>query len=101
MSNNKYALEVKPLFTFLRSKVRGHFSTASGAEVTNIRRCQRALSLSYLQLLLLEHVRFWGIEDVVSKLSLAIYVDRCCSFTGQEAVVDLPGSLRELKKDEG
>ncbi len=52
----------------------------------------------YLQLLLLEHVRLRGIEDVVSQLSLTIYVDRRCGFTGQEAVVDLPGTLRELKE---
>lgn len=29
---------------------------------------------------------------------MAVYVDRCCGFTGQEAVVDLPGSLRELEE---
>lgn len=52
----------------------------------------------YLQLLLLEHVRSGGVEYVVSKLSLAIYIDRCCGFTGQEAVVDLPGTLRELEE---
>lgn len=49
-------------------------------------------------MLLLEHVRSRGIEYVVSELSLTIYVDRCCGFTGQEAVVDLPGTLRELEK---
>lgn len=52
----------------------------------------------YLQLLLLEHVRSGGVEYVVSELSLTIYVDRCCSFTGQEAVVDLSGTLRELEE---
>lgn len=51
----------------------------------------------HLQLLLLEHVRPGGIEYVVSELSLTVYVDRCCGFTGQEAVVDLPGTLRELE----
>lgn len=54
--------------------------------------------IHYLQLLLLEHVRSGGVEYVVSELSLAIYVDRCCGFTGQEAVVDLPGTLRELEE---
>lgn len=54
--------------------------------------------LLYLQLLLLEHVRPRGVEYVVSELSLTVYVDRCCGFTGQEAVVDLPGLLRELEE---
>lgn len=52
----------------------------------------------YLQLLLLEHVGFWRVEDIVSKLGLTVDVDRCCCFTGKEAVVDLSGTLRELKK---
>ncbi|KAF3843921.1 hypothetical protein F7725_015969 [Dissostichus mawsoni] len=56
------------------------------------------LFTSYLQLLLLEHVRSGGVENVVGKLGLTIDVDRCCGFTGQEAVVDLPGALRELEK---
>lgn len=51
----------------------------------------------YLQLLLLEHVRSGGGEDVVGELSLTVYVDRRCSFTGQEAIEDLPGTLRELE----
>lgn len=55
----------------------------------------------YLQLLLLEHVRSGSVEDVVGELSLAIYVDRCCGFTGQEAVVDLSGTLRELEETGG
>lgn len=54
--------------------------------------------MCYLQLLLLEHVRSRGVEYVVSQLSLTIYVDGCCGFTGQEAVVDLPGTLRELER---
>lgn len=55
-------------------------------------------ALCYLQLLLLEHVRLWSIEDVISKLSLTVYVDWRRGFTGQEAVVNLPGTLRQLGK---
>ena len=29
---------------------------------------------------------------------MAVYVDRCRGFTGQEAVVDLPRTLRELEE---
>lgn len=52
-------------------------------------------------MLLLEHVRSGSVEYVVSELSLAVYIDRCCGFTGQEAVVDLPGTLRELEEEGG
>lgn len=44
---------------------------------------------SYLQLLLLEHVRPWSIEDVVGQLRLTVDIDWCGGLTGQEAVVDL------------
>ena len=54
--------------------------------------------LLYLQLLLLEHVGSGGVKDIVSKLSLTVYVDRCCGFAGKEAVVDLSGTLRELEE---
>lgn len=52
----------------------------------------------YLQLLLLEHVWSGSIEDVVSQLSLTVYVDWRGGFTGEETVVDFPGTLRELEK---
>lgn len=57
-----------------------------------------ACFVCYLQLLLLEHARFRCVEDVVSQLSLAVYVDRCRGFTGQEAVVDISGTLGKLIK---
>lgn len=53
----------------------------------------------YLHLLLLEHVRSGSVEDVVSELSLTVYVYWCGGFTGQEAVVDLSGTLRQLEKE--
>lgn len=59
------------------------------------------MNIRYLQLLLLEHVGSGGVEYVVGELSLAVYVDRRCGFTGQEAVVDLPGALRELEERGG
>lgn len=49
--------------------------------------------MRYLQLLLLEHAGFWGVEDVVSELRLAVYVDGRRGLAGQEGVVDLPGTL--------
>lgn len=51
---------------------------------------------SYLKLLLLEHVGPGGVEDVISQLGLAVYVDGRGGFAGQEAVVDLAGPLGEL-----
>lgn len=57
--------------------------------------------LRYLQLLLLEHVRPRGVEDVVGQLGLAVDVDRRRGFAGQEAVVDFSGALRELSEGEG
>lgn len=50
----------------------------------------------YLQLLLPEHIRPRSVEDVVGQLGLAVNVDRRGGFAGQEAVVDLSGTLREL-----
>lgn len=51
-----------------------------------------------LKLLLLEHVRPGCVEDVISQLSLAVDVDWSGGLAGQEAVVDLPGPLRELEE---
>ena len=55
----------------------------------------------YLQLLLLEHVGAWRVEDVVGQLRLAVDVDRRGGLTGQEAVVDLTGALRQLGWEAG
>lgn len=52
-------------------------------------------------MLLLEHARSGGVEDVISELRLTVNVDRRCGFTGQEAVVDLSGALRELEEGHG
>lgn len=57
--------------------------------------------MRYLQLLLLEHAGFWGVEDVVSELRLAVYVDGRRGLAGQEGVVDLPGTLWELERSRG
>jgi len=54
----------------------------------------------YLLLLLLEHVGSGGVEDVVGELRLTVDVDRRGGLAGQEAVVDLPGTLRELEEEE-
>lgn len=95
MSNNNFVLQGKLLFT---SRSRGR----SEISVIYVKcGCGCGWCISYLQLLLLEHVRSGGIEDVISELSLTIYVDWCCGFTGQEAVVDLSGTLRELEEGGG
>lgn len=57
-----------------------------------------ACFVGHLQLLLLEHAGFGCVQDVVGQLSLAVDVDRCRGFAGQEAVVDLSGTLGKLMK---
>jgi len=50
----------------------------------------------HLELLLLEHVRVGGVEDVVRQLGLAVDVDRRGGLAAQELTEDLAGPVGEL-----
>ena len=52
---------------------------------------------AYLQLLGLEHVGPRGRQHVVGELRLAVDVDRRGGLAGQEAVIDLPRPLGQLR----